>query len=314
VALYVVRRGIQALAVLVGISLATFIMVHLVPGDAARVILGYRVTPAALAQMRHQLGLDKPLLAQYWDYVVNAFRLNFGESTSQQASVASLIAPRLQATLFLAAYATIVSVIIAVPLALISAKRRNRLGDHVIRLVTMTTFAMPPFWLGLLLILGFAVKLAVFPTSGYGSGFGGHLHSLTLPAITLGLGVAPLILRTLRGSIIDILDSEFVEAARARGLSNARVLGRYVLRNSLVATITVLGVNVAYLLGIVVVIENVFVLPGLGSLLVTAVQNRDLPVVQGVALVLGAIVVVVNLATDLSYAVIDPRIRLDGRS
>jgi len=158
------------------------------------------------------------------------------------------------------------------------------------------------------------VKLAVFPTSGYGSGFGGHLHSLTLPAITLGLGVAPLILRTLRGSIIDILDSEFVEAARARGLSNARVLGRYVLRNSLVATITVLGVNVAYLLGIVVVIENVFVLPGLGSLLVTAVQNRDLPVVQGVALVLGAIVVVVNLATDLSYAVIDPRIRLDGRS
>jgi peptide/nickel transport system permease protein len=214
--------------------------------------------------------------------------------------------------LLLTAYATVVSVVLAIPLAMLSALRRNRPLDHAIRLTTMVTFAMPAFWLGLLLILFLSVKLTVFPPSGYGMGLIGHLDSLTLPALALGLGLAPLIVRTLRGSIVETLGSEFVEAARARGFSEARVLRRYVLRNSLVASVTVVGVNVGYILSIVVVIENVFALPGLGSLLVTSVQNRDFPVVQGIALVLGAIVIVVNLVTDLGYSLLDPRIRLSG--
>lgn len=258
------------------------------------------------------MGLDSSFLTQYWHFLAHAVQLNFGYSTLQRSAVGHLIWPRLGATLLLTAYATLVSVVIAVPLALASALRRNRPLDHGIRLTTMVTFAMPAFWLGLVLILLLAVKVSVFPASGYGSRFIGHLYSLTLPALTLGLGLAPLVLRTLRGSIVETLSSEFVEAARARGFGEVRILGRYVLRNSLVASITVVGVNVGYILSIVVVIENVFALPGIGQLLVTSVQNRDFPVVQAIALVLGAVVILVNLVTDLGYSLLDPRIRLSG--
>ncbi len=258
------------------------------------------------------MGLDRSLPAQYWSFLTHALRLNFGFSALQQSSVGSLLWPRLGSTLLLTAYATVVSVLLAVPLAVASALQRNRLVDHLIRLVTMVTFAMPAFWLGLVLILLLAVKLAAFPASGYGMGFLGHLQSLTLPALTLGLGLAPLVLRTLRGSLVDTLGSEFVEAACARGLSESRIVTRYVLRNSLVASVTVVGINVGYIVSIVVVVENVFALPGLGSLLVTSVQNRDFPVVQGIALVLGTVVVMVNLITDLGYSLLDPRIRISG--
>jgi peptide/nickel transport system permease protein len=312
--LYVIRRVAQSLLVLVGITLAVFLLVQLVPGNPARAVLGPRATAAAVAALQRNLGLDRPLPAQYWGFLTRAVRLNFGTSTTQQVPVAHLIWPRLGATLLLTAYATVVSVVVAVPLAIASARRRNRLSDHLIRLTTMITFAMPSFWLGLLLILFLAVKLPIFPPSGYGVGLIGHLDSLTLPALALGLGLAPLILRTLRGSLIEALDSDYVEAGRARGFSETRITLRYALRNSLIASVTVLAVNVGYILGIVVVIENVYALPGLGSLLVTSVQNRDFPVVQGVALVLGAIVVIVNLVTDLGYSALDPRIRLHGQS
>jgi peptide/nickel transport system permease protein len=311
--LYLLRRTGQALLVMVGLSLAVFLLIQLVPGDPARAILGPRATASAVAALRMRLGLDAPLPLQYWRFLWRAVRLNFGVSTSQDVAVSQLLWPRLGATLMLTAYATIVSIIIAGPLAIVSAVRKNRLPDHIIRLTTMVTFAMPAFWLGLVLILLLAVKVTVFPPSGYGTGLFGHLDSLTLPALTLGLGIAPLVLRTLRGSLIDTLASEFVEAAQARGLGQRRVMLRYALRNSLVASITVIGVNVGYILGIVVVVENVFALPGLGSLLVTAVQDRDFPVVQGVALVLGAIIVIVNLFTDLGYSLLDPRVRLNAR-
>ena len=310
--LYLLRRLLQSILALIGVTLVCFLLVQLVPGDPARAILGPRASAAAVAALGRKMGLDNSLVDQYWIFLSRAFRLNFGYSTLQQAPVASLIWPRLGSTLLLTAYATVVSVLIALPLAVISAMHRNRPIDHLVRLTTMVTFAMPAFWLGLVLILLLAVKLTVFPPSGYGVGVLGHLFSLTLPALALGLGLAPLLVRTLRGSIIDTLASEFVEAARARGLGEARILRRYVLRNSLVASITVVAVNVGYILSIVVVIENVFALPGLGSFLVTSVENRDFPVVQGIALVLGAIVVIVNLLTDLGYSMLDPRIRLSG--
>jgi peptide/nickel transport system permease protein len=310
---YLLRRLGQSVLALMGITLVVFLLVQFVPGDPARAILGPRATQAAVAALRHKMGLDKSIPAQYWTFLVHAFQLNFGYSTVQQTSVATLIGSRLGETLLLTAYATIVSVVLAVPLAVLSAVHRNRPLDHTVRLTTMVTFAMPSFWLGLVLILLLSVKLTVFPASGYGVGFGGHVESLTLPALALGLGLAPLIVRTLRGSLIDTLASEFVEAARARGFREARILRRYVLRNSLVASITVVAVNVGYILSIVVVIENVFALPGLGSFLVTSVQDRDFPVVQGVALVLGVIVVTVNFLTDLIYSILDPRIRLSGR-
>lgn len=310
---YLLRRTGQALLVLIGLSLAVFLLIQLVPGDPARAVLGPRATASAVAALRMRLGLDAPLPVQYWHFISRAVRLNFGVSISQDAPVSQLLWPRLGATLLLSAYATVVSVVIAGPLAVISAVRKNRLSDHIIRLTTMITFAMPSFWLGMVLILLLAVKITAFPPSGYGTSFTGHLYSLTLPALALGLGLAPLVLRTLRGSLIDTLGSEFVEAAKARGLGPWRVMLRYALRNSLVASITVIGVNVGYILGIVVVIENVYALPGLGSLLVTAVQDRDYPVVQGVALVLGAIIVIVNFITDLGYSLLDPRVRINAR-
>jgi peptide/nickel transport system permease protein len=307
---YLIRRLAQSLVVMLGISLAAFLMIHIVPGDPARAILGPHTSKAAVLAMDHELGLDRSLPAQFGSFVYNALHLNFGRSTHEQTSVASLLLPRLGATLLLTVYATLISLLVAIPLATISAYRKNKLADHAIRLVTMVTFAMPLFWLGLVLILLFALRVQVFPTSGYGTGLFGHLWSLTLPALALGLGLAPLILRTLRGAMIETLGSEYVEAARARGLSELRILRRYTMRNALLAPITVLGINVSYLLGVVVVVENVFVLPGLGSLLVTSVQDRDFPVVQATALVLGAIVVAVNLATDIIYPTIDPRIRV----
>lgn len=310
---YIARRVGQSLLALVGITVVSFLLVQLVPGSPARAVLGPRATAAAVAELTRSMGLDRSLPAQYWDFLSHAIRLNFGYSTLQRSNVGILVWPRLGSTLLLAGYATIMSILIAVPLAIASAVRRNRPTDHLIRLATMVTFAMPAFWLGLVLILLFAVKVPLFPASGYGSGFLEHVYSLTLPALTLALGLAPLVLRTLRGSLVDTLASEFVEASRARGLGETRVLTRYVLRNSLVASITVVGVNVGYILSIVVVVENVFALPGLGQLLVTSVQNRDYPVVQAIALVLGAVVITTNLVTDLGYSLLDPRIRLDGR-
>jgi peptide/nickel transport system permease protein len=314
VGLYIVRRIGQALIVLVGITVGSFLLLHLVPGNAANVILGVHASPAAVAELTRRLGLDTPLLLQYWNFISRAAALNFGQSAVQDVPVYGLIAHRLGPTLFLAAYATVLSILISVPLAIISALRRNRLTDHLVRLITMVTFAMPVFWLALLLILLGSVKLHVFPVSGYGKGFGGHMINLALPALTLSLGLAPLIIRTLRGDLIETMGKEFVEAARARGLRERRVFSKYLLRNSLVSSTTVIGVNVATILGTVVVVENVFVLPGIGSLLVSAVQSRDLPVVQAVVLVIGVLVVLVNLITDLSYALIDPRVRIDGRN
>ena len=188
---YLVRRLAQSVLALIGITLVAFLLIQLVPGDPARAILGPRAAATAVAALRRSMGLDRSLPEQYWSFLTHALRLNFGFSSLQQSSVGSLIWPRLGSTLLLTAYTTAVSILIAVPLALASAVRRNRLMDHVIRLVTMVTFAMPAFWLGLVLILLLAVKLSIFPASGYGVGFFGHLESLTLPALTLGLGLAP---------------------------------------------------------------------------------------------------------------------------
>lgn len=307
---YLLRRAAQAVPVLIGISLAAFVIIHLVPGEPAKIILGARATPSAVATLNHQLGLDRSLPTQYFDFVKGAVTLDFGESITQKASVGSLLSSRVAVTAFLLLCSVLVAVIVAVPLAVASALRRNRLADHLIRLFSMLTFAMPSFLLGLLLILVFALKLRLLPTSGYGDGFVGHVRSLILPAVTVGLYLAPILLRTLRVGIIEVMGTEFVEAARARGLSRTRIILKHVLRNSLVSTITVLGLNIGFLLSGLVIIENVFSLPGLGSELVSSIVTRDYPTIQALTLVFGVAVVAINLFTDLLYAALDPRVRL----
>ena len=308
--LYISRRLVQAIPVLIAVTLIAFSLIHLVPGDPARVMLGSRATEESVALLRDQLGLNEPLPTQYIHFLIDATHLEFGNSLFLRAPVGPILADRAVNSLNLLLYSILISLLIAVPLAMVSAVRQNRPTDHLVRLFTTITFAMPAFWTALILVLIFSLRLELFPTSGMGEGIPNLVLSLTLPAITIGFYLAPVLLRSLRSSLIETLSAEFIEAARARGLSKRRVLLKHVLRNSLIAMITVLGVNIGFLISGAVVIENVFAIPGLGSLMVTSIVARDYPVIIAVTLVFGVAVVFVNLLVDLSYAMLDPRIRL----
>ncbi len=307
---YVARRLAHAIPVLVGITLVAFLLIRLIPGDPVQVMLGLHATPERVAQLRASLHLDQPLPTQYLSFLTGAISLDFGDSIALKSAITPILGGRIMVTVWLLAYSVLISLLIAVPLAVISAMRRNRLPDHAIRLFSTVTFAMPAFWLGLILILIFGLELGWFPTSGLGQGPVGVIWSLTLPAITIGLYLAPILLRTLRSSLIETLNAEFIEAARARGLSERRVVMKHVMRNSLIAMITVLGVNIGFLISGTVVVETVFALPGLGSLLVSSILARDFPVITALTLVFGIAVILVNLLTDLTYAALDPRVRL----
>ena len=303
------RRAIQSLVVLVGLSFISFLLIHLVPGDPVRIALGPKAPQQQVTALRRQLGLDHSLLRQYLDYVWNVLHGNLGYSLQDHEAVSTLVRPRITPSLFLLAYATLISIVVALPLAIVSALHRNRLSDQLIRLASMITFAMPAFWLGLVLVQVFSLHFSIFPVSGYSASFTGRVRDLTLPALTIGLYLAPMLVRTLRSSMIDVLASDYIEAARARGLSAWRVVGRHALRNAAVATITVLAVNLGFLISGTVIVEVVFSIPGLGSLVVSQVQTRDFPTIQALTLIFGSIVILINFATDVVYALVDPRLR-----
>jgi peptide/nickel transport system permease protein len=302
---------LQTIPVIVGITLISFVLIHLVPGDPIRIMLGGKASEAFIEQTNHALGLDRSLPAQYLDFVGGAARGDLGESIILRRPVAEVVGERIGPSIFLLAYSTLIGVVLALPLGIASALHRNRLTDHVIRLLTLVGFAMPSFWLALLFIRSLSLDLGAFPVSGYGEGFLGHVHSLTLPALTMGLFLTSMLVRSLRTSLIEVFDREYVEAARARGLSETRVVLKHGLRNALITTLTVLAVNLGWLIGGAVVIERVFDIPGLGQLLVESIFTRDFPVVQSLTLVFGLLVVAINLLSDVAYATIDPRVRYD---
>jgi peptide/nickel transport system permease protein len=306
---YVAKRGLQAIPVLIGISVVSFVLIRLVPGDPIRTLLGPRASADAVALLRGRYGLDQSILIQYVQFLAGVARLDLGDSITYQRSVVDLIGARIGPTLALITYATLVSFVVAVPLASYAAIRANRLADQAIRLVMMITFAMPAFWLGLVLILALSLNLRLFPASGIGADPPSLIWSLTLPAFTIGLYLAPVLIRSLRAAMIESLHADYVDAARARGLAESTVIRRHVLRTSLISTVTIVGVNLGFLISGTVVVENVFAIPGVGSLLVTAVSRRDFPLIQGLSLFLGLVVVVVSLATDVINTLIDPRIR-----
>jgi peptide/nickel transport system permease protein len=308
--IYVLRRLALGLVLVLGVATVAFFVIHLVPGDPGRTVLGPRASPGAVAALNDRLGLDEPLLTQYWLFLRGAVTLDFGTSITYNVPVGSLLGSRIVPTALLIVYGIVLALLIAIPMAILAAVHRDRAADHGIRLVGMVTFAMPPFWTGLVLVLVFALQLGLFPTSGYRTSPVDALWSLTLPAITISLFVAHLVLRTLRASLIGTLSSDFVEAARARGFSERRVLYRHALRNSFVSALTIIGVLVAVLISTSVLIENVFAIPGLGQLLVEAVQGRDYPVVQALTVLMGTAVVLVNIVIDVGYAFVDPRVRL----
>jgi peptide/nickel transport system permease protein len=307
---YILRRMVQMVPVLLGITVIVFLLIHLIPGDPAQTMLGIHARPEALTALRHQLGLDKPLWEQYLIYVRNLARLDLGDSLKFKVSVASLIQKRIVVSLFLIAYATVLTILISLPLGIAAALKKDSVFDQIVRSVLMVTMVMPAFWVGILLLILFSVKLGLFPVSGYGEDFLDHLHHLFLPALTVALSIAPILVRCLRGSILEALAADYVRTARAKGLGERVVVSGHVLRNALVPPVTLLGLSVGYLMGGTVIVERVFSLPGAGALLVDSIGARDYPVVQSMTLIFAALVILVNLMTDLVYTFLDPRVRL----
>jgi peptide/nickel transport system permease protein len=302
------RRFLQMIPVLIGISLLTFFMIHLIPGDPARNMLGPRATPERVAELRQSLGLDEPLWSQYRRFLTGVVRGDLGTSLYYRQAVAPLVMERLPATVFLIVYSAAIALFVAIPLGIVAALQQNTWIDQAIRTISLITLAMPAFWLGVLFILYFGLYRGWFPVGGYGETFQEHLHHLFLPSLTIALAMAPILIRSLRSSMVGNLRAQYATTARAKGLTNARVVTGHVLRPSLISTVTVLGVNLGFLIGSTVIIESVFAIPGLGYLMVSSIQARDYPVIQAVTLVMAVLVVTVNLLTDMTYALLDPRV------
>jgi len=294
--------------VLFGVTVLIFSMIHLVPGDPAFLMLGERATNQQAAALRHQLGLDQPLLLQYWHFIFGIFHGNFGNSLLYKQPVNGLVFRRLPVSLFLAAYAMALSAIITLPVGLWAATHKNKLSDHLIRAGFLFALTTPSFWLGILLILLFSLRLHLFPAAGYGITLSDHFKSLFLPALTLSLQLSAVLIRNLRSGIINTLDIDFVRTARAKGLRYRTILITHVLRNALISTVSIFGLQFSDVIGGVVIIETVFAVPGMGQLLYTSITARDYPVVQGITVVTAALVIVVNLLVDLSYSFLDPRV------
>jgi peptide/nickel transport system permease protein len=294
--------------VLFGVTLIIFSMIHLVPGDPAFLILGERATDQKAADLRHQLGLDQSLPLQYWHFISGIFHGNFGMSLLYKQAGNSFVFRRVPVSIFLAAYAMVMSAIITVPIGLWAATHRNKLSDHLIRAGFLFALTTPSFWLGILLILLFSLRLHLFPVAGYGETFPQHLRYLFLPSLTLGLQLSAVLIRNLRSGIINTLDSDFVRTARSKGLTNRTVLIAHVLRNALVSTVSIFGLQFGALIGGTIIVERVFAIPGIGQLLFTSITARDYPVVQAITVVTAFMVVVVNLLVDLSYSFLDPRV------
>jgi peptide/nickel transport system permease protein len=307
---YLARHLAFSVLVVLGVALATFLLLHAVPGDPAQAVLGEHARPAAVAALRRQWGLSESLPQQLGHFVADLVTLRLGDSYFYKTAVTTLIASHIGVTAALVAVASAFAVIITVPLATLAAARRGGIADQLVRAVTVAGLGMPSFWFGIVLIEIFALRLHVLPVGGSGSSPAGFARSLVLPGLTAALAIVPLLVRSLRVGMIEVLDSDFVATARAKGLREPRVLIGHVARNAIIPTLTLLGLNIAFLVGSTVVVERVFALNGLGSLLLDAIVNRDFPVVQSVTLVLAVSVVVINLLTDLAAARLDPRIRL----
>ena len=307
---YLGRRVLQAVGVVIGVVVVTFLLLHLIPGDPAQSMLGNRATPEAVAALRRQWGLDRPLWTQFGSFLARLFTHgDTGNSLFYQVPSRELIFPRIGVTLELVVLAGLLCVLITVPLALWAAIRKDRWVDQLIRLIPSVGAGLPALWVGLLLIVAFGVHLHWFPVGGAGPGPWLTFRGLVLPAFTAAIAIVPVLIRSLRAGMLEVLESDYIAAARAKSLSEPRVLLAHVARNAAVPTLTLLGLNLAYLAGGTVVVERVFGIDGLGNLMFDSISNRDFPVVQGVALFFGVVVVGVNLLTDLLSGAADPRLR-----
>ena len=307
---FVLFRPLQFIPVLIGISIITFILVRLIPGDPARMLLGARATPTAIANIRAQYGLDEPMWVQYFYFVKNIFNGEMGRSLVFKIDVLPLIATRIEPTLVLVAGSVLLSLLIAVPLATLASRKRGTGYDHGIRAVSTVGLGLPSFWLAIMLMILFSVKLDWLPVSGYGDTLPDKLLHMLLPCLTVALSLSAVLTRSLRASLIVQLDSDQATAARARGLPEGAVFWRHVLPNALVPTLNLLAVNIGWLIGGSVIVEQVFAIPGMGQLLVRGIFSRDYMVVQAIAMTFAVATVLVNFAADILTVAADPRVKL----
>lgn len=302
------RRLVHLVIILFGITLVTFFLLRLIPGDPALAILGSSYTHARATAIDRSLGLTRPIWSQYGLFMDRLFHGSLGYSFFYNAPAATVIFQHVAPTLFLVVYSAVLAAVISIPIGLVSGLRRGGIIDQSARVFFTLSFAMPAFWLGIILLLVFSVHVQLFPISGFGSGFFSHLYYLFLPALTIALGFSTVLIRSLRAATIATLQAEFIDTARMKGIGWRQVLWRHVFRNAVLAVIAIYGVNLAYLISGTVLVENVFSLPGLGTLLVNSVSDRDYPVVQGVTLLFAVIIVLINLLTDIAQAALDPRV------
>jgi peptide/nickel transport system permease protein len=307
---YILRRLVQMIPVIFGITLIIFVMIRAIPGDPSITMLGEKATDEKIALMREKLGLNEPIYMQYLYYLRDLVTLDLGESTRYRVPVDTLIWDRLQVSLSVGLMTLLLTTLISLPLGMLAALRKDGILDNIVRSTLMVTLLMPTFYTGILLIILLSVKVDLFPTSGYGEGFFGHVKHVFLPALALALGISPILVRTLRTGILEALTSDYVKTARAKGLREQVVITRHVLRNALIPTITLLGISTGSIIAGTVVTEKVFALPGAGALLVDSIAARDYATVQATVMIIAMVVVVVNLLTDIAYSFIDPRVRL----
>lgn len=313
---YILRRLLLMLPVLLIVGIVVFALVHVTPGDPASVILGPEATPEQVDQLRDTLGLNDPLYVQFFSWLGGMARLDFGDSLFLGIPVLEALVDRLQVTSLLTLYALVLSIIIGVPLGVIAAIRANSVLDRVLMAISLSGAAIPNFFLGILMILLFAVVLRWLPSGGYveiNKNLSEHFQSMVLPAFALGFSQAALLARIVRSSMLDVLREDYIRTAYSKGLTERLVVIRHALRNVLIPAITVIGLSLGALLGGAVVTETVFTLPGMGRLVVQSIARRDFPIIQGAVMLIAVFYVLANLLVDVLYIYLDPRIRYGNK-
>ena len=302
---FLLRRAVLVVPILLGVSVVVFLMVHLVPGDPIRIMLGHSPSGADIRQLRHELGLDSPLPVQYVRYVGHALHGDLGASIRSNRPVVDEIADRFPQTLQLTVAAMAVAIVLGVGVGTLAAASRSRLFEGALMLGATLGVSLPTFWVGLLLIDVFALRLRWFPVLGSTG-----LRGLVLPAVTLALPAAAVLARVTRAGLVDVLGQDYIRTARAKGLARRHIVGYHALRNGLIVVLTIVGLQFGSLMAGSIIVESVFARPGLGSFVVGAIQARDYPDIQGIVLVFAVLYVLINLVLDVLYGLINPRIRV----
>lgn len=310
---FIAKRIISVIPVLIIVSVVIFSLIHLVPGDPATAMLGDLATEEDIAALRLRMGLDKPLIEQYFIWIGNIFHGDFGMSVVNNETVSSLIASHIRPTISLAIYALVIAAVIAIPLGMIASRKKGSAIDHVVSVVSLAGISLPSFLLGLFLMLLFSVKFRIFPVSGYkeiSEGFLEHIRSLTLPAIALGFMNAALMMRMTRASMLEVLGSDYIKMAKAKGVKEFSLLAKHAFKNTLVTLITIFGQSIVQALSGAAVVESLFAVPGLGQLMVNSIGRRDYYVIQAIVLLIAVINVIINMVIDILYGFVDPRVRV----